>query len=196
MVGDFTSLDTNSICTFNNIHHTFYNCSGNDVWERDINVRRNYWVLPEDAHEWLSVELTSSEFPLRTGNHFEHRTGMVNYSIVGRNANQKQRKQYVEWDTTYDERDVIANNFNRLCPDLEARPGGETGIDIAPRGYDKSQILQDFDDTDRIIFFGDRMDKDGNDYPLAQANKKGVNYPVTGWKQTWEILNENFANRP
>lgn len=173
-----------------------YNCSGNDVWERDVNVRRNYWVLPEDAHEWLSVELTSSEFPLRTGNHFEHRTGMVNYSIVGRNANQKQRKQYVEWDTTYDERDVIANNFNRLFPDLEARPGGETGIDIAPRGYDKSQILQDFDDTDRIIFFGDRMDKDGNDYPLAQANKKGVNYPVTGWKQTWEILNENFANRP
>jgi phosphomannomutase len=173
-----------------------YNCSGNDVRENGINVRTNEWVLPEDAHGWLSEQLSASAFSIRTGLHFEHRPGMVNFSIVGRNANTEQRKMYVSWDKRYNERDLIAHNFNIVFPELEARPGGETGIDIAPKGFDKSQILQDFEDTDRIIFFGDRMDEDGNDYPLAQANKKGVNYHVTGWQHTWEILrNEYSTNR-
>ena len=76
-----------------------YNCNGNDVWEKDVNIRANDWVLPEDAHEWLSVQLTESLFKIRTGLHFEHRPGMVNFSIVGRNANPEERKEYVEFDT-------------------------------------------------------------------------------------------------
>ena len=37
-----------------------YNCSGNDVWAAGTNIRTNNWTLPEDAHEWLAQELTSS----------------------------------------------------------------------------------------------------------------------------------------
>ena len=66
--------------------------------------------------------------------------------------------------------------------------GGETGIDIAPTGRDKSQILDDFNKDDKLYFFGDRMDPKGNDYPLAQANINGRNFHVTGWKQTQEYL--------
>ena len=36
------------------------------------------------------------------------------------------------------ERDVIAELFNKEFPTLIARPGGETGIDISPLGKDKS----------------------------------------------------------
>jgi phosphomannomutase len=172
-----------------------YNCSGNDVWEAEVNTRTTNWNLPEVAHGWLSEQLSESAFSLRTGLHFEHRPGMVNFSIVGRNANKEQRKMYVDWDTKYNERDLIAHNFNLVFPELEARPGGETGIDIAPRGADKSQILADFDD-DFIVFFGDRMDEGGNDYPLALANYNGKNYNVKDWKHTWEILkNEYSTNR-
>jgi phosphomannomutase len=173
-----------------------YNCSGSDVWSGDLHVRTNEWILPEDAHEWLSEQLSASAFPLRCGLHFEHRPGMVNFSIVGRNADKIERARYVTWDTEHNERDYIAYNFNLKFPDLEARPGGETGIDISSKGSDKSQIIKDFDVDNKIIFFGDRMDEGGNDYPLAQANKKGVNYHVTDWQHTWEILNENYANRP
>lgn len=165
-----------------------YNCSGNDVWQKGKNIRTNDWVLPEEASEWLSIKLTESKFPLRTGLHFEHRPGMVNFSVVGRNATLGERKLYVKWDTETNERDNIANLFNRQFKDLEARPGGETGIDIAPKGADKSQIINDFTKYEYIHFFGDRMDPAGNDFPLKSIIKYGQSYHVSGWEDTWEKL--------
>lgn len=170
-----------------------YNCSGNDVWEAGVNVHTNEWKLPEDAHEWLSNILTQSQFSLRTGMHFEHRPGMCNFSIVGRNATQEQRKMYVGWDTSQNERDEISKEFNYLFPELEARPGGETGIDIAPLGLDKSQIIKDFEPEDVLHFFGDRMDKAGNDYPLKKViidNDLGMCYNINSWTETFKLLEE------
>ena len=174
---------------------TIYNCSGNDVWRKGVNIRTNDWTLPEDTCEWLSIKLTESEFPLRTGLHFEHRPGMVNFSVVGRNATLGERKLYVKWDTETGERNIIAKEFNRKFKDLEARPGGETGIDIAPLGADKSQILKDFTKYDFVHFFGDRMDPDGNDYPLGSIIKYGMAYHVKDWMDTWERLRAYTNNR-
>ena len=174
-----------------------YNCNGNDIWEGGVNIRSNEWTLPEDVHEWLSEQLTASAFPTRTGLHFEHRPGMVNFSIVGRNANQEQRNQYVEWDKEHDERVYIAHNFNLIFPELDAKVGGETGLDIAPKGADKSQILKDFGKYDFIYFYGDAMHPGGNDFPLKQSildSNAGLSYHVSNWKETWENLREHFSN--
>lgn len=169
-----------------NLCKRVYNCSGNDVWEKSVNVHRNHWKLPEDAHEWLSEKLTNSAFPLRTGLHFEHRTGLCNFSIVGRNANLKERAEYIAWDNNHDERELISYNFNITFPHLEARPGGETGIDISMKGFDKSQIIKDFSIEYTLYFFGDRCDTKGNDYPIARAVDHYRN--VINWKQTMEYL--------
>lgn len=179
-----------------------YNCAGNDVWEKDKNIHTNDWVLPDNAHRWLDQKLTESKFPLRTGNHFETRPGLLNFSVVGRNATMDERKLYVEFDQKENERNNITFEFNKLFKDEEyqdkdftgdvrilgitATAGGETGIDIYPTGKDKSQIMQDFGENDKIFFFGDRMDKDGNDYTLAQ--KVHFAKSVTGWQQTKECL--------
>jgi phosphomannomutase len=171
-----------------NLCHTVYNCSGNDVWQGKKHIRTNNWTLPETAYEWLSEQLTASAFPLRTGLHFEHRPGMVNFSIVGRNADSLERKVYVKWDTERNERNVIAYNFNKMFSDIEARPGGETGIDIAPRGSDKSQIIKDFNADDVTYFFGDRCDEKGNDYPLTKVVTAWRH--VTDWRNTWEYLHK------
>jgi len=176
-----------------NLAKRVYNCSGCDVWEGNTHIRASHWILPEDAHQWLSIKLTESAFKIRAGLHFEHRPGMVNYSVVGRNANTEERAKYVAYDTLEDERNKIAKSFNKLFPELEARPGGETGIDIAPKGSDKSQILIDFDTNDTIRFYGDRMDIAGNDYPLKkQIVDKGIGicYNVNNYKETWKLLNE------
>ena len=167
-----------------------YNCSGSDVWAKGENIRTNNWTLPELAHEWLSKQLVDSNYNIRTGLHFEHRPGMVNFSVVGRNATKEQRAAYVTYDEFSDERNIIAKAFNLKFPDLQATVGGETGLDIAPKGADKSQILKEFDDNDFIVFFGDRMEEGGNDYPLAIANHNGKNYHVRGWKHTWNILKQ------
>lgn len=174
-----------------NLAHTVYNCSGNDVWQSRKHIRTNNWTLPNDAQEWLTRRLTESNFVLRTGKHFEHRTGMVNYSIVGRNATLGERKLYIKWDKEHNERESIAKNFNLLFTGIEARIGGETGLDISPKGSDKSQIIKDFDKNDQLHFFGDAMNPEGNDYPLMKKiidNDMGLCYNVRNWEDTWKQL--------
>ena len=169
-----------------NLCKRVYQCNGNDVWEGATHIRTNEWILPEAPHNWLAERLTGSDFPKRTGLHFEHRPGMVNFSIVGRNANAQERAHYVKWDKDTNERNDIAAVFNAIFPDLEAKVGGETGIDISPKGFDKSQIIKDFDKEDTTWFFGDAVYEGGNDLPIANVVKHFRK--VLNWKNTMEYL--------
>jgi phosphomannomutase len=174
-----------------NLCHAVYNCNGNDVWQGNKHIRSSKWIMPSIVYEWLSDQLNSSYFKLRTGNHFEERPGMVNFSIVGRNATQKQRQEYVKWDNERHERMRIADQFNLVFPELEATVGGETGIDISLKNSNKSQILKDFYIDEHLIFFGDAMYKDGNDFELAEQiidNSRGDCYNIKNWAETWKIL--------
>ena len=174
-----------------------YNCSGCDVWEGTTLVRASNWTLPDLARTFLISCEYESDFGLRTGNHIEERSGMVNFSVVGRNASLYERKQYVAFEEQNGERRKIADAFNMMFTDLQATVGGETGIDIAPRGSDKSQILVDFTEDDTIHFLGDAMFEGGNDYPLKRALWERGNsstHQVDDWEHTWSILNENSFN--
>ena len=174
-------LDAYSLCK------RVYNCSGNDVYEGDNNITHSKWLLPEPAHEWLTTQITESPWDILTGKHFEHRTGMCNFSVVGRNANTEQRKAYYEYDCKYEEREMIAETFNHIFPDLNADVGGETGIDIFPRGKNKAQILNHFIKDD-IKFFGDRCEEGGNDHPIARELYPYQVHKVNSWRDTWRLL--------
>jgi phosphomannomutase len=168
-----------------------YNCSGSDVWQGETRIRSEGWKLLPRVRSYLVNCLKESSFPLRTGLHIEERPGMVNFSVVGRNATLGERKLYVKHDKQIGERNIISDLFNKEFPELIARPGGETGIDISPKGADKSQIVNDFDPNDVLYFYGDRMDPAGNDYPLKKViidNDLGFAIAVSGWKDTWSKL--------
>ena len=95
-------------------------------------------------------------------------------------------------------KEKVVEFFNKEFPDLIARPGGETGIDISPKGSDKSQIIYDFDPNDTLHFYGDRMDPQGNDYPLKKVLWERGNsstHEVKDWKHTWELLDAYNADR-
>ena len=174
-----------------NLAKRVYNCSGCDVWEGPTMVRSSDWKLPDLARTFLISCEYESPFSIRTGNHIEERSGMVNFSVVGRNASLYERKQYADFDEENKERIKIAKAFNMMFPDLQATVGGETGIDIAPRGADKSQILRDFKEEDTIHFFGDAMFEGGNDYSLKKALWERGNsstHQVSDWENTWELL--------
>jgi phosphomannomutase len=172
-----------------------YNCNGNDVWQKQENIYTNPWKMPKSLKTFLDTELENSSYETRTGKHIEERPGMVNFSVVGRNADKIQRKDYYYWDLETDERVSIAERINKKFDDITAVVGGETGIDIISKGKDKRQVLDDITE-DRIYFFGDRMDPDGNDFSLAYAVKEagGVAKQVKSWRDTKEIL-ENFRER-
>ena len=168
-----------------------YNCSGSDVYVSSRNVYRDTWTLPILARQFLKQCVEEEDFNIRTGNHIEERPGMINYSLVGRNATMRDRKAFVDWEAWNGSRRRTADAFNIMFPELQATIGGETGIDIGPKGSDKSQILRDFNKEDKIVFFGDAIFEGGNDLSLAEAiaNKElGMFYKVTEWKETWEIL--------
>ena len=176
-----------------NIVKVAYNCSGNDVYSHGVNIRSNNWTAPESLITFLQGRLQTSSFPLRTGNHIEQRPGCLNFSIIGRNCTLEQRKDYIKHDLSYRERESIAFQVNFDYEDLTAAVGGETGIDIYPTGFDKSQIIKDFNSFDRIIFFGDKIEQGGNDYPLAKILKHpSRSHTVKDWQDTWMILKENY----
>ena len=176
---------------------TVYNCSGNDVWFKGKRVNSKPFEAPTELYDLMNGWLQSSSFPLRTGNHIEERVGTINFSIVGRNCTLGERKLYVKHDIENRERETIAFQINSEFPNITATVGGETGVDIYRKGGDKSQILDDFNKTDKIYFFGDRMDPGGNDWPLAKKLNNQRCYNVKDWRDTFNILlklqNERFA---
>lgn len=164
-----------------------YNCSGNEVWAKGSKLKTKEWNPPSELYDFLNGWLQSSKFPARMGNHIEERSGMINFSVVGRNATLGERKLYIEYDLENRERETIAFQINSTFEGITATIGGETGLDIHPTGWDKSQILKDFDlNNDIIHFFGDKTLPGGNDYPLAK-NLKNV-HQVRDWRNTWETL--------
>lgn len=172
-----------------------YNCSGNDVWEGTENTYTSKWKLDDIPWDFLEDKLKESRFDEKSGNHFDERHGMLNFSIVGRKCTQEQRQKYVKWDTENNERETIAKEFNQLFGKeykIKATVAGETGLDITQSHCGKSQILPDFVQYDEIVFFGDKTKKGGNDYDISQSliQKGQVVIPVKNWKETFEILKQ------
>ena len=174
-----------------------YNSSGNTKYKNGICVMNSKNLeLPRDAYAFLLKKSISSDFDIATGNHFEARPGLLNFSVVGRNANRVQRKKYVKFDTTTNERQKISDEFNKKFTGkfgLISQVAGETGLDIIEMGKDKAQILKDFTFQDKLIFFGDNIQWGGNDYGIAQAIDYGPYaysecHNVKNWKETWKIL--------
>ena len=167
-----------------------YNCSGADVYEKDVNVYKSDWKISDEVEKFLQDELDFSQFPVRCGNHIETRPGGINFSILGRGegVNLPDREEYVKWDRNTGERILIADRLKNQFPDLNVQIGGQTGLDISDN--DKSQILRDFNPEDELVFFGDMMKEGQNDYPLAQAidNLGGTNYSVNSWQETYKKL--------
>ena len=169
-----------------------YNCSGADVYEKDVNVYKSNWTISDEVKKFLQDELDYSQFPIRCGNHIEERPGGINFSILGRGegVNLADREEYVKWDRNTGERVLIADRLKNQFPNLNVQIGGQTGLDISDN--DKSQILRDFNSDDEIHFFGDMMKEGQNDYPLAVAvdNAGGTNYTVNSWQETYKKLKD------
>lgn len=164
-----------------------FNCSGNAIYENGELVRLSDWALSEKPRNYLKTILETSSYPDRLGNHIEERIGTVNFSVIGRNANDVERKKYYEWDKIHNERKQIAEYINKNFLGVEAVVGGEISIDIYSSGNDKSQVLKYFKNKD-IIFFGDKCQPGGNDYPLSSKLPQDKVHAVKTWQETQKIL--------
>ena len=185
----------------NNMIYIFC-CMGNELrlYDGRTVYSKNFNLTPS-LEEDLKIFLKRSPFPYRTSNHIEKRPGMVNFSIVGREATVFQRKEYNEWDKINKERKSIANFINSKYPNLEASIGGSISIDIIPTGNDKSQVIEFLNnylysgEIQSIVFFGDRTEPGGNDYGIVKKafECKNIKYhTVSGPRDTLDILKNKY----
>ena len=174
-----------------------YNSSGNTKHKKGVCVfNTKDFELPEVAHKFLVKKMINSKWEPKTGLHFDSRPGLLNFSILGRNASKAQRKKYVTYDTSTNERQTISDEFNKKFSEklnIVSQIAGETGLDIIEIGKDKAHILKDFTFQDELIFFGDNIQPGGNDYGIAQVIEYGPYdrtevHHVKNWKETWKIL--------
>lgn len=163
-------------------------CCGNAEYRKGNLISQSDFVVDENLRKFFTDMLGESKFEPKTGNHIEERIGMVNFSIVGRNATFDNRQDYILWDNLSYEREIIKSCLEDRFDDLEVTLGGETGLDIYPKGKDKSQVA---DLIKPFIFFGDRIEEGGNDLTIAQ--RAIISHNVNGWKDTYSILKEKYS---
>jgi len=169
-------------------------CMANEYYENGKLVYSNKFNPPKSLLSDLEEVIRRSDYPLKVGRHIEHRPGMINFSVIGRNANMQQRDNYFKYDCGNKERERIVQQIGSIYPEYEFAVGGSISIDIYPKGRDKSQVLPHIIQKHGqapVVFMGDRTAYPGNDYAIVAAMSRYENYrwhQVDSWKDTQNIL--------
>ena len=169
-----------------------YQSCGNAVYEKGNLIRKLDFIITEKLEKYLTDLLNKSLWQEKYSVHIDQRIGLINFSTIGRNCPKEARKRYFEWDKKNKEREFICKKVGKEFPFLEASIGGEISIDIYPKGKNKAQVLDEI--IGPIIFFGDRCEEGGNDYPIVQRlnreekKREHTIYNVSNFNETWEIL--------
>ncbi|WP_100811829.1 HAD-IIB family hydrolase [Microbacterium sp. BR1] len=122
------------------------------------------------------------------GDILEDRGSQITFSALGQRAPLEAK---VAWDPTGSRKSALRDAVAARIPDLEVRSGGSTSVDITHRGIDKAYGMTRLAEhtgiaLDEMLFVGDRLDPDGNDYPVLAL---GVPcHAVEGWEETVEYL--------
>ncbi len=142
----------------------------------------------------LQAEMTEYDIPL-TGHFISARGSTINWSPMGRNANDKQRKYFKKFDKKFKFRHQFINKLGNeisdagLYDEITVKLGGDTSFDIYPTGWDKTYALRHFGGRN-VWFVGDRAHSPkGNDYEIFQACGSR-SFHTTGPKETIEIINK------
>jgi phosphomannomutase len=171
-----------------------FSCMGNELYVNDQLIYSRRLNINPKVIKWLEDAVKKTKYPKEKlfEKNFEFRAGMLNFSILGRNANKNSREDYFRWDQKTKERLDLANQFNKNFKNygLEAVIGGEISIDIQSIGHDKGQIYDYLANYDKKIFFGDKCNHGENDYSLYQ--KSEIKFHVKNWQQTFSVLKEMF----
>jgi len=130
------------------------------------------------------------------GDILEDRGSQITFSALGQRAPLRAK---IAWDPTGAKKNALRAAVAERLPDLEVRSGGSTSVDITQRGIDKAYGMRQLAEQTGIpledmLFVGDRLDPEGNDYPVLAM---GVPcHAVEGWEDTADFLDELIPTLP
>lgn len=130
------------------------------------------------------------------GEVIEDRGSQITFSALGQQAALADKKA---WDPTGEKRARLREAVAAALPNLEVRSGGSTSLDITRIGIDKSYGMTRLSAATGIaltdmLFYGDRLDEGGNDYPVLAMGVPCV--AVEGWQDTADRLDALLATLP
>jgi len=110
------------------------------------------------------------------GERLEDRNSEMTFSALGQNAPHDEKKN---WDPDYTKRKTLEEKLKKLLPDFDVAIGGSTSIDITPHGVNKAFAIRQIVDQlhyeiEEILFVGDSLFKDGNDYSVIQTGVETI----------------------
>ena len=122
------------------------------------------------------------------GDIIEDRGSQVTFSALGQLA--PPDKKYA-WDPDGTKKLAIRDYAAKKLPDLEVRAGGTTSIDVTPIGIDKAygmtKLMEQLEiGKEDILFFGDKLQPGGNDYPVKAMGIDSME--VSRWEDTVRCL--------
>jgi phosphomannomutase len=114
----------------------------------------------------------------------EDRESQITYSALGQQAELEDK---MAWDPTGEKKLALRAVVADLLPDLEVRAGGATSIDVTREGIDKAYGMKKLIDAldiskEEVLFFGDKLQPGGNDYPVMQLGIDSLE--VSEWQDT------------
>ncbi|WP_019181609.1 HAD-IIB family hydrolase [Microbacterium yannicii] len=130
------------------------------------------------------------------GDILEDRGSQITFSALGQQAPVAIK---TAWDPTGEKKNTLRAAVAAQLPDLEVRSGGSTSVDITEQGIDKAYGMRQLAEQtgialDDMLFIGDRLDPDGNDYPVLAM---GVTcHAVEGWEDTAAYLEQLIPSLP
>lgn len=146
--------------------------------------RSAFAAIEEEARR---LELWETE---TCGPAIEDRGSQITYSALGQRAPVAVK---AAWDPTGVRKSILRSAVQERLPGLEVRSGGSTSLDVTRHGVDKAYGMTRLAQLTGIpfgsmLFVGDRLDPDGNDYPVLRL---GIGAEaVHGWEQTADIVED------
>jgi hypothetical protein len=119
-----------------------------------------------------------------SGEIIEDRGSQITFSALGQDAPPDRK---YGWDPDGVKKESLRDYAARRLPDLEVHVGGTTSVDVTAAGIDKSYGIGKLMDalglsSGEILFFGDKLDEGGNDYPVKAMGIDTI--AVESWEET------------
>lgn len=136
------------------------------------------------------------------GEILEDRLSQITFSALGQDIVAELGEAGLEkkhaWDPDGSKKQRIRDYAARLLPNLEVRTGGATSIDITKPGVDKAYGIKKLMETlgvtkEEILFYGDRLQEGGNDYPVKAMGVESIE--VNNWQHTVEVIEQLLADK-
>ena len=117
-----------------------FTSGGNSIWKENKEHVVSNWRPSYELISFLESLLKMSDFKTRSGPNIEYRTGLINFSLVGKTASEDEIKRYQQWDKISKEKKTFAESIKKAFPNLGICFGSDTSIDISESCYDKANI--------------------------------------------------------